>query len=112
MTITYSAANLNYSADRYALLSWLEGVTMYVYTDQKGYATIGTGFLVSDNTDVILRNMGLGLSDAQITVAANAIKAATKNHNFGTTVPADALNQAALDAINKALREINGVRLD
>jgi len=51
MTITYSAADQNYLDDRYALMTWLEDNTLNVYTDHKGLATIGVGFLVSANTN-------------------------------------------------------------
>ena len=110
MTIIYGAADPNYDADLYAMLVKFELEKLNVYVDQKGYATIGTGFLVSENAEAILNNMGLGLTPEQIVVAGAAIRAATTDGNgnyinFGSGATGD---QAALDAINLALRNSTG----
>ena len=107
MAITYSNAIQDFGNTLYRVIRWLEekGGVLHqtVYTDGKGYATIGAGFLISkDNLPAILRNMGL--AENLITQATTKIAAAVTLNGKPRSFSTDA---AALQAISNALHEVS-----
>jgi GH24 family phage-related lysozyme (muramidase) len=107
VAITYSNAIQDFGNTLYRVIRWLEekGGVLHqtVYTDGKGYATIGAGFLISkDNLPAILRNMGL--AENLITQATTKIAAAVTLNGKPRSFSTDA---AALQAISNALHEVS-----
>ena len=106
--INFGTPLANYADTRYATLLKLEErgtPSLNVYTDSKGYATIGAGFLVSTCAEKILGQMYPLLASDKLLKARDAIKAATQGVNFGQGATG---TTAALNAINTALRQATG----
>ena len=108
MTFPYSATLTNYLDLRYLIIRNLEekgGVpSLTVYTDSKGLATIGAGFLVQAQATAILEEMGYS-GNPSLPAYAQAITNAAIGVNFGQGAAGALAAQAALD---KALRQATG----
>jgi hypothetical protein len=100
MAFSFSPVLPNYADLRYLIIRYLEekgGVpSLTAYTDSKGYATIGAGFLVQDHAQVILARMGY-LGDPNLSAYAQIVTAAVASINFGQGAAGAEAAQAALD---------------
>ena len=117
--ITFSKAwdssTTTYKDTKYRIILGIEerGIPkLDVYIDKKGYATIGTGFLVGAQAESILKTLfarltptGAGPTGAQITTVANAVGGSSGDKKFASAADAQtALNTALQTVLNDSTK--------